>query len=108
MMISFDDFQQLELKVGRITKASYIEDADKLLLLEVSLGEETRQVVSGIRSIVDDPEELIDTQVVLVANLEAKEIFGHESQGMILAARDGDDLSLVTLANEMPDGTKVK
>lgn len=107
-MITFADFQQLDLRVGTITEASYIEDADKLLLLTVSLGDEERQVVSGIRSAVDNPEELIDLQIILVANLEPKEIFGYESQGMILAARNENELSLATLLDEVPAGSQVK
>lgn len=106
-MISFADFKEMDLRVGTITAAEVIEDADKLLLLTVSLGEETRQVVSGIRSVVDDPDDLVDTQVIFLANLEPKEIFGYESQGMILAVRDEDDIVLTSVAREVAPGSKV-
>lgn len=106
-MISFADFKEMDLRVGTITAAEVIEDADKLLLLTVSLGEETRQVVSGIRSVVDDPAELLDMQVIFLANLEPKEIFGYESQGMILAVRDEDDIVLTTAMREVAPGSKV-
>jgi methionyl-tRNA synthetase len=107
-MISFEDFKKLDLRTVNVTKASHIEDSDKLLLLEVELtGGETRQVVSGIRSAVDDPEELVETQLILVANIEPREIFGYESQGMILAARDDDTLALVTLDRDITPGSQV-
>ncbi|MEX2369115.1 MAG: methionine--tRNA ligase subunit beta [Candidatus Paceibacterota bacterium] len=106
-MISFDDFKKLDLRAGTVTAAEYIEDADKLLLLKISLGDEERQVVSGIRSVVDDPADLVGIQLILVANLEPREIFGYESQGMILAARDVDELSLATFTTPITAGTKV-
>jgi methionine--tRNA ligase beta chain len=106
-MISFADFKEMDLRVGTITEASVIEDADKLLLLTISVGDEDRQVVSGIRSVVDDADELINTQVIFLANLEPKEIFGYESQGMILAARDGDKISLTTVVDEVSAGSQV-
>jgi len=106
-MISFDDFKKLDLRAGTVTEASYIEDADKLLLLKISLGDEERQVVSGIRSAIDDPNELVGMQLMLVANLEPREIFGYESQGMILAARDEDELSLATFSTSISAGSKV-
>lgn len=106
-MISFTDFKEMDLRVGTITEALVIKDADKLLLLTVSLGDQDRQVVSGIRSVVDDPAELVDTQVIFLANLEPKEIFGYESQGMILAARDGDNISLTTVVDEVAAGSQV-
>ncbi len=105
-MISFEDFQEMDLQVGTITEAEAITDADKLLLLSVSLGDEKRQVVAGIRQDVEDTDDLIDQQVVMVTNLEPKEMFGHESQGMILAARD-ETAQLIQPAQTVPDGTTV-
>ncbi len=108
MTISFDDFTQLDLRIGTIQEVSVIEDADKLLLLSVSLGEEERQIIAGIRNMIEDTDELVDTQVVVVANMEPKEMFGYESQGMILAARGEEDFSLVTPNSEVADGSVVK
>lgn len=106
-MITFDTFQEIDLRIGTIQEVEEIEEADKLLLLSVDIGSETRQVVAGIKQDVSDPEALLDTQVVLVANLEPKEMFGHESQGMILAAR-GDELSLVSPRQSVAPGTSVE
>jgi len=105
-MISFADFEKLDLQVGTIQKAEPITDADRLLLLSVSLEDETRQIIAGIKQAVDNIDSLTGRQVVVVANLEPKEMFGYESQGMILAAR-GEDLSLIQPAGEVADGTVV-
>lgn len=105
-MISFADFQEMDLQVATITEAEAITDADKLLLLSVSLGDEDRQVVAGIRQDVESTDNLIDQQVVMVTNLEPKEMFGYESQGMILAARD-ETAQLIQPTQTVPDGTTV-
>jgi methionyl-tRNA synthetase len=105
-MITFEDFQAMNLQVGTITEAEAITDADKLLLLSVSLGDESRQVVAGIRQDVESVDDLIDEQVVMVTNLEPKEMFGYESQGMILAARD-ETAQLIQPKESVPAGTEV-
>ena len=89
--ISFEEFQQLDLRVGEITVADPIEDADDLVRLEVDIGVETRQVVAGIKQL-HDVDELPGTRVILVANLEKAELFGYESNGMVLAAGEQADL----------------
>lgn len=106
-MISFEHFQEMDLCVGTITEAESITDADKLLLLSVSLGEEERQIVAGIKQDVEDLDNLVGSQVVVVANLEPKEMFGYESQGMVLAARGEDKISLIRPGQEVADGTVV-
>lgn len=106
-MISFEDFQEMDLRVGTITEAEAITDADKLLLLSVSLEGESRQVVAGIREDVENVDDLIDQQVVMVANMEPKEMFDYESQGMILAARGTDGVELIRPDEAVADGTVV-
>jgi methionyl-tRNA synthetase len=106
-MISFEDFEKLDLQVGTIREVEDITDANKLILLTVSLAEQKRQVVAGIKNEVEDLENLIDQQVVMVTNLEPKEMFGHESQGMILAARGDDGAVLVSPQQSVEDGTIV-
>jgi methionyl-tRNA synthetase len=103
--ISFDDFQDLDLRVGRIESAEPIEGADKLLRLEVDIGVETRQVVAGLRQL-HDVDDLPGTRVVLVANMEKSELFGVESNGMVLAA--GEEADLLTTHGDSPLGTKVR
>ncbi|WP_435335372.1 methionine--tRNA ligase [Haloarchaeobius sp. TZWWS8] len=103
--IGFDDFQDLDIRVGRIETAEPIEDSDKLAKLEVDIGFETRQIVAGIKQL-HDLDELPGTKVVLLANMEKAELFGVESNGMILAA--GDQADLLTTHGDAVPGTKVQ
>jgi methionyl-tRNA synthetase len=106
-MISFEDFQKIELKVAKIIEAEKIEKSEKLLKLIVDLGNEKRQLVAGIAKYYK-PEDLIGKEIVVVANLEPKKLMGIESQGMLLAANvDGEPVILIP-EKEVPPGTKVK
>lgn len=105
-MISFDDFQKLDLRVARIIKAEKVKKSEKLLKLEVDLGEEKRQIVAGIGKFYN-PEDLIGKEIVVVANLEPKNLMGLESQGMLLAATvDGEPVILVP-EKEVQPGAKI-
>jgi methionyl-tRNA synthetase len=103
--ISFDDFQELDIRVGRIEDAVGIEGADDLLKLTVDLGAETRTIVAGLKQL-HDVDDLPDTRVIVLANMEKAELFGVESNGMVLAAGEEADL-LTTYENAAP-GTTVK
>ena len=103
--IGFEQFQELDLRVGQITTADPIADADDLVRLEVDIGVETRQVVAGIKQL-HDTDELPGTRVVLVANMEKAELFGYESNGMVLAA--GDEADLLTTHEDAPLGERVR
>ncbi|MFC4449205.1 methionine--tRNA ligase [Halorussus aquaticus] len=103
--ISFEEFQDLDVRVGEIEVAEPIEGADDLARLEVDIGVETRQIVAGIKQL-HDLDELPGTKVVVVANLEQAELFGVESNGMVLAA--GEDADLLTTHGDSVPGTKVK
>lgn len=92
--ITIDDFGKLELRVGEIMDAQKHPKADKLLVLQIKLGSETRQIVSGISNYYK-PEELIGKHIVVVCNLKPVKLRGVESQGMILAAVSDDDKKLV-------------
>jgi methionyl-tRNA synthetase len=105
--IGIDVFGQIELTVGQIEVAERIEGADKLLRFEVNLGHETRQIVSGIAKYYE-PSELVGQKVVVVTNLKPVKLRGVESNGMILAASEGDLLKLVTVPSEVPNGAVVK
>ncbi len=105
-LVSFADFQKLDLRVASILAAESIEGADRLLKLQVDLGTEKRQLVAGIAEHYT-PEELIGKQVIIVANLEPATIRNVESQGMVLAG-SGDTVVLATLEKEMPLGTQVR
>jgi len=89
--ISYEDFAKLDIRIGTIISAEPVEGTDKLLHLQVDLGEaKPRQIISGIRLHVVDPVQLVGMQCPFIANLEPRTIRGLESQGMILAA--GDDI----------------
>jgi len=103
--ISFEQFQDVDMRVGRIETADPIEDSDDLVRLEVDIGVETRQVVAGIKQL-HDVEALPGTKVILLANVEQAELFGVESNGMVLAA--GEEADLLTTHDDAPVGTKIR
>lgn len=89
-MATIDDFKAIEMKIGTILVAEYVEGADKLLRLEVDFGEEKpRQILSGIREYYQ-PEQLIGKRCPFVTNLEPRTLRGLESNGMILAVKTAD------------------
>ena len=105
-LVSFSEFQKLELRAAKVIAAEPIEGAERLLKLQVDLGAETRQVVAGIAEHYA-PETLIGKQVIVVTNLEPATIRGVASQGMLLAA-SGDTVVLATLETEVPLGTHIR
>lgn len=105
-MINIEEFRRLELKVGTVRSAETHPNADRLLVLRVDLGSEERQIVAGIRRSYA-AEELVGRQVVIVANLEPATLRGIESQGMLLAASDGERIVILTPQKEVSAGAKV-
>ena len=105
-LISFDEFQRLDLRVGTIRSAENVPKSKKLVKLTVDIGQE-RTVVAGISQHYS-PEELVGKQVVIVANLEPAKLMGIESQGMILAAEDDTGVHLLTTDKETKPGSKVR
>lgn len=97
-MINFQDFKNIDLRVAEILQAERVEGSDKLLKLQINLGpinldaeaeKEERQIIAGIGKSYQ-PEDLIGKEIIVIVNLEPKIIFGLESQGMLLAAEDGN------------------
>ncbi|MDU4695215.1 MAG: methionine--tRNA ligase [Paenibacillus sp.] len=105
--IGIDDFAKVELRVAQVLACEPVPKADKLLKLQLSLGYEQRQVVSGIAKFYK-PEELVGRKVICVTNLKPVKLRGELSQGMILAASQGDQLTLATVPDTMPNGAIVK
>jgi methionyl-tRNA synthetase len=105
--ITIDDFTKLDLRVGQIIGAEKIKKADKLLKIQLDLGYEKRQVVSGIAQYYT-PDELIGQKVICIANLKPIKLRGEDSKGMILAGSEGDQLKLATIDQNLPNGSKVK
>ena len=105
--ITFDDFVKTDLRVATVTAAEKMPKADKLLKLQVDLGYEQRQVVSGIAKFYT-PEELVGKKVIVVANLKPVKLRGELSQGMILAGSKDDVLVLASVDEKLANGAKVK
>jgi methionyl-tRNA synthetase len=107
--ISIDDFTKVELRVAQITVAERIPKADKLLRLEVDLGYETRQILSGIAEYYT-PESLIGRKIIIIANLAPRKMRGLESNGMLLAASlgEGDKPVLAGFLEDVPVGARLK
>ena len=108
--ISYEHFAKLDLRVGTILEAEPLANADRLLRLQIDLGGERRQVCAGIRRYYD-ATALVGRQVVVVANLEPREIRGEMSNGMLLAATVGegkniDDVVLLGPMKPVPAGSK--
>ncbi|MFC4987255.1 methionine--tRNA ligase [Saliphagus infecundisoli] len=103
--IGFEEFQDLDIRVGRIEVAEGIEGADDLARLEVDVGLERRQVVAGIKQL-HDLSELPGEKCILLANMEPAELFGVESNGMILAA--GDEADLLTTHGDAEPGERIR
>lgn len=104
-MINYEDFKKVDLRVAKVLAAEKIEGSEKLLKLQIDLGEEQRQLVSGIAKSYA-PEDLIGKEIIIVANLEPRQIMGLESQGMLLAADHSGPILLVP-DKELPPGMSV-
>ncbi|AWB27175.1 methionine--tRNA ligase [Halococcoides cellulosivorans] len=103
--VPFETVEDLDIRVGEIETADPIEDSDDLVRLEVDLGVERRQLVAGIKRL-HDLDALPGTRVIVLANLEPAELFGVESNGMLLAA--GDEADLLTTHEDAPPGTVIR
>ena len=106
VMIGIDDFAKVELKTAKILSWEPVKKSDKLLCLQVELGEEKRQIVSGIAEYYK-PEDMVGKTVIVVSNLKPAKLRGVESQGMILAADTPDGVQVV-FADGIPSGCKIR
>jgi methionyl-tRNA synthetase len=105
-MISIEEFRKVELKIATVKSAEPHPNADKLMVLQVDLGDEQRQIVAGIRNHYE-PGELVGKQIVVVANLEPAKLRGLESQGMLLAASDEARVIVLTPEKSVQPGARV-
>lgn len=105
--ITIDDFMKVDLRVAEVIHAEPVKKADRLLKIQLDLGYEKRQVVSGIAKYYK-PEDLIGKKVICVVNLKPVKLRGELSQGMILAGSQDDVLSVATVDNSLPNGSRVK
>jgi methionyl-tRNA synthetase len=105
--ITIDDFMKVELRVAEVIGAEPVKKADKLLKIQLDLGYEKRQVVSGIAKYYK-PAELVGKKVICVTNLKPVTLRGEQSEGMILAGEQDGVLALASVDQTLPNGSKVK
>ena len=106
-LIDFSLFEQVELKAGKVLEAENVKKSEKLLKLKVDVGEGGRTIVAGIAKSYN-PEDLKGKTIAVVANLKPAKLMGIESQGMVLAAFDGERHNVMILPDTVPAGTRIK
>ena len=106
-MATIEQFRELELKVARVVEAKLHPNADRLLVLGLDTGTERKEVVAGVAQHYR-PEDLVGKLVVVVNNLEPAVIRGVTSQGMVLAAQDGETLTVVSPERAVSPGAQVR
>ncbi|MBE5728015.1 methionine--tRNA ligase subunit beta [Candidatus Parvarchaeota archaeon] len=104
--ISIDEFRRIKLRVGKVISAEEVENSSKLLKLVISFKDEQRQVVAGIKNHYK-PEELVGKKLIVVFNLKPAKLMGLVSDGMILAASDGEKLSVLTVDKDIDEGSYI-
>lgn len=107
-MIDYDDFAKLDIRIGTIISAEKIPEGDKLLKLQVDMGDETKQIMAGIAEFYTDPSELVSKQIPVLTNLKPRKLRGYESQGMMLATDAEGKPILLNPSEKVPNGSKVK
>ncbi len=105
--ITYDDFAKIDLRIATILAAREHPNANKLMLLQIKVGEEEKQIVAGIRGHYT-PEQLVGRQIVVVNNLQEAVLRGEESHGMLLAASDANGVVLLRPDRECEVGSTVK
>ena len=106
-MITFDEFKKLEIRIGKILSAEKVEGTDKLMKLEIDLGQEKRQLIAGIAEFFQ-PNQLIGKEIPVLVNLEPKEFKGVKSYGMILAVDIDGRPILLSPEEEVPAGSTIR
>ena len=108
-LINYDDFAKLDRRVATILECKPHANADKLLVLQIELGSEKRQICAGLRQHIADPQSMVGKQIVVVANLAPRQMRGEISQGMLLAATDtaSGKVIVVTPSELVASGSKV-
>ena len=105
--ITFDDFQKVDIRVGKVIQATDVNGSDKLLRLEVDFGELGKKVIfSGVKPVYK-PSDLEGKQFSFVVNIPPRHIMGEESQGMILEALDGDEYKITPLREDITPGSRM-
>lgn len=108
MPLTLDEFKNMDLRVGTVLSVEPVPDTDKLLRLEVDLGEDMpRQILSGIAQFLK-PTEIIGRQLLFIVNLEPRVIHGLVSSGMLLATGEGEEFALIAPTKQVPPGSRLR
>jgi len=102
-MITIEDFQKLDIRIGKVLSAEKVKGADKLIKLEIDFGAEKRQVVTGMAEFFA-PDYFVGKQIPVIVNLEPRTLKGIESQGMVLSVNTGEELVFLQPEKEVPLG----
>ena len=105
-MVTFDQFKAMDIRIGKILSAEDHPNADKLYVVKVDIGGDTKTMVAGIKEHYAK-EDLPNRQVVVITNLEPATIRGVQSEGMVLATKDGDKLAILMPEKEVTVGSRV-
>jgi len=105
-VVSFKEFKRLDIRIGTVTEIEKVKGSDKLYKLQVDLGDEMRQIITGLVDYYSE-DELLGLQIPVVLNLKPAKIFGQMSYGMLLAAEKDPDLSLLTVDKKIANGAKI-
>lgn len=107
MSLPLEDFKKIELKIAKILEVHEVAGADRIWKLLIDVGSEKKEIVAGIKAAYPVKESLVGKSIVVVNNLDPAVIRGVESKGMLLAAKDGGALTLLTPERELPPGSIV-
>ncbi|MFH1552094.1 MAG: methionine--tRNA ligase subunit beta [Candidatus Omnitrophota bacterium] len=105
-MVTFEDFKKLDLRIAKIIDVKEHPNADKLYVLQIELGEETKQIIAGIRTAYS-ASDLVGRKIVVIDNLEPVTIRGEESHGMLLAAKDNDVPIILVPERDVSSGSQI-
>ncbi|HNZ84167.1 MAG TPA: methionine--tRNA ligase subunit beta [Candidatus Pacearchaeota archaeon] len=107
-MITIEDVLKLDLRTAKVLEAQRVQGSEKLIKIQLSLGEESRQIVAGIGKAYE-PEQLIGKTIIIVANLEPRDLMGYTSNGMLLAATGQNGLPVLLIPDkEIESGARIK
>jgi len=106
-MITFEEFQKLDIRIAQVKEAVNHPDADKLTILKIDVGGQEKQIVAGLRAYYKN-EELVGKKIVVLNNLQPARLRGVESNGMLLAADTGGDVVILVPEKDVPVGSKVR
>lgn len=106
-IVTYDEWRKLDLRVAEVVEAKEHPEADKLLILKITIGKEERTIVAGIKPQYK-PEDLVGKKIVVFTNLQPRALRGVTSEGMLLAAVDGDNVVLLQPEQDIPSGAKIQ